>query len=132
MRETLARFQAANPKGKTGKEIRGFQGLRRWEGRRVTSRGHGPNYDPVRLLRRGSARRSAGHGTISALVCMTVGGSWVEPRRSLGRGSTMPRGDKSKYTDKQKRQAEKIEEGYEERGVSEKEAERRAWATVNA
>src|SRR6187455_2435757 len=44
----------------------------------------------------------------------------------------MPRGDKSKYTDKQKRQAEHIEEGYEERGLSEKEAERRAWATVNA
>src|SRR4051812_46070558 len=43
----------------------------------------------------------------------------------------MPRGDKSKYTDKQKRQAEHIEEGYEERGVGEKEAERRAWATVN-
>ncbi|MGP0593731.1 plasmid stabilization protein [Nitrospira sp. T9] len=43
----------------------------------------------------------------------------------------MPRGDKSKYTDKQKRQAEKIEEGYEKRGVSEDEAERRAWATVN-
>ena len=43
----------------------------------------------------------------------------------------MPRGDKSKYTDKQKRQAEHIEEGYEDRGVSEKEAERRAWATVN-
>jgi len=43
----------------------------------------------------------------------------------------MPRGDKSKYTDKQKRQAEHIEEGYEERGVSEREAERRAWATVN-
>lgn len=43
----------------------------------------------------------------------------------------MPRGDKSKYTGKQKRQAEHIEEGYEERGVSEKEAERRAWATVN-
>ncbi len=43
----------------------------------------------------------------------------------------MPRGDKSRYTEKQKRQAEKIEEGYEERGVSEKEAERRAWATVN-
>lgn len=43
----------------------------------------------------------------------------------------MPRGDKSKYTDKQKRQAEKIEEGYEERGVPEKEAEQRAWATVN-
>ncbi|HZM99329.1 MAG TPA: hypothetical protein VFB70_08040 [Pyrinomonadaceae bacterium] len=43
----------------------------------------------------------------------------------------MPRGDKSKYTDKQKRQAEHIEEGYEDRGVSKKEAERRAWATVN-
>jgi plasmid stabilization system protein ParE len=44
----------------------------------------------------------------------------------------MPRGDKSKYTDKQKRQAEKIAEGYESRGVSEKVAESRAWATVNA
>ena len=43
----------------------------------------------------------------------------------------MPRGDKSKYTDKQKRKAEHIEEGYEKRGVSEGEAERRAWATVN-
>lgn len=43
----------------------------------------------------------------------------------------MPRGDKSKYTDKQKRQAEHIEEGYEKRGVSKKEAEKRAWATVN-
>ena len=44
----------------------------------------------------------------------------------------MPRGDKSKYTDKQKHQAEHIEEGYESRGVPEDEAERRAWATVNA
>jgi plasmid stabilization system protein ParE len=43
----------------------------------------------------------------------------------------MPQGDKSKYTDKQKRQAEHIEEGYEKRGVSEKDAEARAWATVN-
>ena len=43
----------------------------------------------------------------------------------------MPRGDKSKYTGKQKRQAEHIEEGYEKRGASKKEAERRAWATVN-
>ena len=43
----------------------------------------------------------------------------------------MPRGDKSSYTDKQKRQAEHIEEGYEKRGVSSDEAERRAWATVN-
>ncbi|HYY41749.1 MAG TPA: hypothetical protein VE775_03390 [Pyrinomonadaceae bacterium] len=43
----------------------------------------------------------------------------------------MPRGDKSSYTDKQKRQAEHIEEGYEQRGASKEEAERRAWATVN-
>ncbi len=43
----------------------------------------------------------------------------------------MPRGDKSSYSDKQKRQAEHIEKGYEKRGTSRKEAERRAWATVN-
>jgi plasmid stabilization system protein ParE len=43
----------------------------------------------------------------------------------------MPRGDKSTYTDKQERKADHIAEGYKERGVSSKEAERRAWATVN-
>ena len=43
----------------------------------------------------------------------------------------MPQGDKSAYTDKQKRQAEHIEAGYEHSGVPEKEAEARAWATVN-
>lgn len=43
----------------------------------------------------------------------------------------MPRGDKSAYTEKQKRKAQHIEEGYEERGVPNEEAERRAWATVN-
>lgn len=43
----------------------------------------------------------------------------------------MPRGDKSAYTDKQKRKAHDIEKGYEDRGVSKDEAERRAWATVN-
>ena len=43
----------------------------------------------------------------------------------------MPQGDKSKYTDKQKRQAEHIEEGYENRGEPKDEAEARAWATVN-
>ena len=43
----------------------------------------------------------------------------------------MPRGDKDKYTAKQKRQAEHIEEGYEDRGVAKDEAEARAWATVN-
>ncbi|MPZ36216.1 MAG: plasmid stabilization protein [Rhodospirillales bacterium] len=43
----------------------------------------------------------------------------------------MPRGDKSKYTGKQERKADHIAEGYEASGVSHKEAERRAWATVN-
>ncbi|HEY3411672.1 MAG TPA: plasmid stabilization protein [Armatimonadota bacterium] len=43
----------------------------------------------------------------------------------------MPRGDKSAYTGKQKRMAEHIEDSYKERGVSDDEAERRAWATVN-
>lgn len=43
----------------------------------------------------------------------------------------MARGSKSKYSGKQKRQAEHIEKGYEKRGTSKKEAERRAWATVN-
>ena len=44
----------------------------------------------------------------------------------------MAQGSKAKYTGKQKRKAEHIEEGYEKRGVSKKEAEGRAWATVNA
>ena len=43
----------------------------------------------------------------------------------------MPQGDKSAYTDKQKRKARKIAKGYKSRGTSTKEAERRAWATVN-
>ena len=43
----------------------------------------------------------------------------------------MPRGDKSAYTSKQKRQAEHIEEGYRSRGTGSREAKRRAWATVN-
>jgi hypothetical protein len=43
----------------------------------------------------------------------------------------VPRGDKSAYTDKQKRQARHIEKGYKKRGLSEDESERRAWATVN-
>jgi plasmid stabilization system protein ParE len=43
----------------------------------------------------------------------------------------MPQGDKSSYTAKQKREARHIEEGYEKRGTSKKEAQRRAWATVN-
>src|SRR5215470_1543254 len=51
--------------------------------------------------------------------------------QTSARRDAMPRGDKSSYTNKQKRQAEHIEEGYEQRGVSQREAERRAWATVN-
>lgn len=43
----------------------------------------------------------------------------------------MPRGDKSKYTDKQKRQVDHIASSYEAKGLSEKDAEGRAWATVN-
>jgi hypothetical protein len=43
----------------------------------------------------------------------------------------MPQGDKTSYTSKQKRQANHIERGYENRGVSTKTAEARAWATVN-
>lgn len=43
----------------------------------------------------------------------------------------MPQGDKSKYTNKPKRQAERIEDGYEKKGVPADEAEARAWATVN-
>lgn len=43
----------------------------------------------------------------------------------------MPRGDKDKYTDKQERKADHIADAYKEEGVSEKEAEKRAWATVN-
>src|SRR6202012_6136670 len=49
----------------------------------------------------------------------------------LRKDKAMPRGDKSKYTNKQERKADHIAEGYEERGVPEQEAERRAWATVN-
>jgi len=55
----------------------------------------------------------------------------ARPSWRATRETEIPRGDKSSYTDKQKRKAEHIEEGYQERGVSKDEAERRAWATVN-
>src|SRR5579862_7605414 len=51
--------------------------------------------------------------------------------RSTRKEPTMARGSKETYSNKQKRQAEHIAEGYEKRGESEKEAKRRAWATVN-
>ena len=57
--------------------------------------------------------------------------SAVAARRTLSEEFIMPRGDKSSYSSKQKRQARHIEEGYEKRGTGKKEAERRAWATVN-
>lgn len=50
---------------------------------------------------------------------------------NLEKEDKMPQGDKSSYTDKQKRQAEHIEKSYEKKGVSNEEAEKRAWATVN-
>lgn len=43
----------------------------------------------------------------------------------------MPKGDKSSYSGKQKRQAEHLEESYKEKGVSDQEAEERAWRTVS-
>jgi plasmid stabilization system protein ParE len=52
-------------------------------------------------------------------------------RISAEKGGFMAQGSKKKYTGKQKRKAEHIEEGYEKRGTSKKEAESRAWATVN-
>jgi hypothetical protein len=57
--------------------------------------------------------------------------SWKAFERFLKPEDAVPRGDKSSYTSKQRRRASKIEEGYRERGVSQDEAERRAWATVN-
>lgn len=55
----------------------------------------------------------------------------IELPSNIDGRQVMPQGDKDKYSDKQKRKAEHIEEGYEERGVGHKEAQRRAWATVN-
>jgi plasmid stabilization system protein ParE len=75
------------------------------------------------MLRRGAKTRENEGTNRAASGCKGI-------RQSQGRFS-MPRGDKSKYTDKQERKADHIAEGYEKRGVSEKEAERRAWATVN-
>src|SRR5687768_6495326 len=59
-------------------------------------------------------------------------GAFSQSKQTLAwKEQRMPRGDKSSYTGKQRRKAEHIEEGYEKRGVKKKEAERRAWATVN-
>jgi plasmid stabilization system protein ParE len=55
----------------------------------------------------------------------------MDPTDLLLESKNMPRGDKSKYSDKQKRKAEHIADSYKERGVSTKQAKSRAWATVN-
>ena len=70
--------------------------------------------------------------TLTALIRRSIAVAFASgPHGAHGWSIIMPRGDKSAYTDKQKRQAEHIEEGYEHRGVPQDEAERRAWATVN-
>jgi hypothetical protein len=63
--------------------------------------------------------------------CGTPGGATALRVQTIPQEVSMPRGDKSSYTSKQKRMAEHIEEGYEKSGVRKGEAERRAWATVN-
>jgi plasmid stabilization system protein ParE len=80
---------------------------------------------------------SANGGRTPQLHLEAVKGSEHLPRQTVESQPAqptevqMPRGDKSKYTGKQERKADHIAEGYEKRGVSEKEVERRAWATVN-
>src|SRR5512146_1039280 len=102
----------------------------------------------IERLRAGSevTGSSMPHNHASTRVDGTSGTARADARRGQGSGvrgqcswiqrilkeEEMPRGDKSSYTDKQKRQARHIEQGYEGRGVGEREAERRAWATVNA
>jgi hypothetical protein len=71
-----------------------------------------------------TARRDCAAGTAPRLVRSSF-------ESDVHQELVMPRGDKSSYTDKQKRQAEHIEEGYEKRGIPDREAARRAWATVN-
>src|SRR5690606_16711334 len=99
-------------------------------GRRRHHRPAGPGGAGLRMLRRDPAhlRRAAAPRRLDLNAEPSVFPAVGSPR-SEGE-NTMPRGDKSKYTDKQERKAEHIAEGYEARGVSEKEAERRAWATV--
>jgi hypothetical protein len=93
---------------------------------------------PARVVLTGGADRSLASGFCDGwrrdiVVGMEASGvlqRLLEQRN--GRGEiTMPRGDKSAYTGKQKRKAAHIEEGYQERGTPPKEAARRAWATVN-
>jgi hypothetical protein len=70
-------------------------------------------------------------GTPSRLIRQIRGRGTLRFIYKPAKGTSMARGSKKKYTSKQKRKASKIERGYKKRGVSSKEAERRAWATVN-
>src|SRR5205814_6211877 len=78
-------------------------------------------------------RRAASGGRLDARTRADANryGRCILCRGSHRKETSMPRGDKSSYSGKQKRRAEHIEEGYEKRGVGSKEAARRAWATVN-
>jgi hypothetical protein len=98
---------------------------------RRKSRGH-DSPDPLRCIDSRRPRANGGCG-ISGFRSSRLGDPGVGSLSvaSTQGGVEMPRGDKSSYTSKQKRKAEHIEEGYEKKGVSKKEAEERAWRTVN-
>src|SRR5206468_1631481 len=70
-------------------------------------------------------------GATALFLTSREGPRWAIEEEGEQQEIVMPQGDKSSYTSKQKRMAEHIEEGYEKRGTSKREAERRAWATVN-
>ena len=95
------------------------------------------HYSVIKPRNRSSTLPKLGIATIIGRPCRPIVFSWNDEAASQFMINTdwmevpVPRGDKSSYSDKQKRMAEHIEEGYEKRGVSEGEAERRAWATVN-
>jgi plasmid stabilization system protein ParE len=81
-------------------------------------------------LRRLATDQAAPGNHLFVTLCVPAPGAALG-LKMLVEERVMPRGDKSSYTDKQKRKAEHIADGYEERGVSKKTAEARAWATVN-
>jgi hypothetical protein len=64
-------------------------------------------------------------------VCISASKRPNKKATNIKQGASMPQGDKSSYTDKQKRQARHIEAGYEKKGLTPKTSEARAWATVN-
>lgn len=118
----VSTMQARLPYAAKARNIRAFCHWLRLDPCRRPKLGHG--------LRRGDGGR--------ATPATLAEDAWPEPLLRAARSTpshreeaAMPKGDKSAYTAKQKRKADHIEEGYEKKGVSEKEAEKRAWATVN-